>query len=296
MLDDLCKEKLTELLRRQAGFCGLEVIDYCFMSNHFHILIRVPPTQTPSDEELLERLKALHGKQGGPVILAQKSIIDQGKIDPDLRQAMLERMGDVSDFMKEFKQRFSRWYNRQHERFGTLWAERFKSVLVEDQPSVVEAVAAYIDLNPVRAGLVEDPKDYRFCGYASALAGNKKAQEGILSFQGASQWEQGAKAYRMRLFVGAGASGKSGKAVLEREKIKEVVGKGGELSMGEVLRLRIRHMTDGVALGTSGFVNEIFALHREKFGKRRQDGARPIRALAKQGLKALRDLRVNAFS
>ena len=128
------------------------------------------------------------------------------------------------------------------------------------------------------------------------MAGNKKAQEGILSFQAAAQWEEGAKAYRMRLFVGAGASGKSGKAVLEREKIKEVVGKGGELSLAEVLRLRIRHMTDGVALGTSGFVNEIFVLHREKFGKNRKDGARPIGALAKQGLKALRDLRVNAFS
>ncbi len=56
--------------------------------------------------------------------------------------------------MKELKQRFSRWYNRQTGRFGTLWAERFKSVLVEDHPANVETLAAYIDLNPVRAGLV----------------------------------------------------------------------------------------------------------------------------------------------
>ena len=48
-----------------------------------------------------------------------------------IRQTLLGRMGDVSVFMKEFKQRFSRWYNRRTERFGTLWAERFKSVLVE---------------------------------------------------------------------------------------------------------------------------------------------------------------------
>ena len=73
--------------------------------------------------------------------------------------------------MKELKQRFSKWYNRQQNRCGTLWAERFKSVLVEDRPGAVQAVAAYLDLNPVRAGLVKDPKDCRWCGYAEAVAG-----------------------------------------------------------------------------------------------------------------------------
>ena len=45
---------------------------------------------------------------------------------------------------------------------------------------------------------------------------------------------------------------------------------GGELSLGQVLRLRVRHMSDGVALGTRAFVNEVFTLHREKFGPRTQ--------------------------
>ena len=55
-------------------------------------------------------------------------------------------------------------------------------------------------------------------------------------------------------------------------------------------------MTDGVVLGSKGFVNEVFALHRTKFGAKRKDGARPIRALAMCGLSALRDLRVRALS
>jgi len=123
-------------------------------------------------------------------------------------------------------------------RFGTLWAERFKSVVVEDQPSSVEAVAAYIDLNPVRAGLVEDPKDYRFCGYAAAVAGNTLVRNGLMSFQKKSNWSECAAAYRVRLFVGAGAAHQSGKVILDREKIKEVLEQGGELSLGQVLRLR----------------------------------------------------------
>ena len=62
-----------------------------------------------------------------------------------------------------------------------------------------------------------------------------------------------------------------------------------------MLRLRVRHLSDGVAIGTKDFVNEVFTLHREKFGPNRKDGARPIRALACIGLTALRDLRVRAF-
>ena len=61
---------------------------------------------------------------------------------------------------------------------GTLWEERFKSVLVEDGHAA-RTMAAYIDLNPVRAGMVDDPKDYRWCSYAEAVAGKKRAREGL---------------------------------------------------------------------------------------------------------------------
>ena len=45
--------------------------------------------------------------------------------------AFAARMGDVSEFMKSVKQRFGIWFNKTHGRYGTLWADRFKSVLVE---------------------------------------------------------------------------------------------------------------------------------------------------------------------
>ena len=168
-------------------------------------------------------------------------------------------------------------------------------MLVEDQPGSLEAVAAYIDLNPVRAGLVEDPKDYRFCGYAAAVAGNALARKGLMSFLRQPSWGECAAAYRIRLFVGGGVAHQSGKVVLDREKIKEVIAQGGELSLGQVLRLRVRHMSDGVALGSRAFVNEVFARHRDRFGPKRKDGARPIRALKAYGLTALRNLRVRAL-
>jgi len=358
LLDDLGKETLVRLLRRLATFCGLEVVTYCIMANHFHVLVRVPAEQNPTDEELIERMEALYGKgkQAGLVALAREGLRERGRVDPDLRQRMLARMGDVSEFMKEFKQRFSKWYNIRHQRFGPLWAERFRSALVEDRSRVLETVSAYIDLNAVRAGLVEDPKDYRHCGYAAAVAGDAKARSGLLSMyaggsEGASRcgsaaagateaagpaesegggargqdarapvlacaeagagaegarkekgkapdWKEVSAAYRRRLFVRGGVSGSSGKVALSRQQIARVLEKGGELSLGEVLRLRIRHMTDGVVLGSKGFVDEVWLAHRERFGAKRRSGARRIRgggaALAE--LTALRDLRVRAVS
>ena len=296
LLDDLCKEKLVGILWRLSAFCGIEVITYCIMSNHFHVLVRVPEHQNPTDQQLIERMEALYGRKALWVQLARKGLEDHGRVDADIRRSMLERMGDVSAFMKELKQRFSRWYNGRTGRFGTLWAERFKSVLVEDRSGSVEIMATYIDLNPVRAGLVPDPKDYRYCGYAQALAGNKKAQAGLMSFLGGKGWREAAAEYRKRLFVGAGTAGQSGKAVLDREKIKQVLKEGGYLSMGQILRLRIRHMTDGVALGSKGFVNEIFAMHRGKFGAKRKSGARRIRGVPLEGVSVLRDLRVSAVT
>jgi hypothetical protein len=59
--------------------------------------------------------------------------------------------------------------------------------------------------------------------------------------------------------------------------------------------VRVRHLTDGVVSGSKEFVNEVFVRHREKFGARRKDGARPIRGVPLPGLNALRDLRVRTF-
>ena len=76
------------------------------------------------------------------------------------------------------KQRFSRWYNRRQPggRVGTLWESRYRSTLVE-RGQTLQAMSFYIDLNPVRAGLVKDPKDCRWCSHGAAAAGEAVARD-----------------------------------------------------------------------------------------------------------------------
>ena len=62
---------------------------------------------------------------------------------------------------------------------GTLWESRFKSVLFEGSRRALWTLASSIDLNAVRAGIVSDPQNYRFCGYGEAMAGVKIARDGL---------------------------------------------------------------------------------------------------------------------
>ena len=166
-----------------ADFCGVQVLTYCVMSNHFHVLVRVPDKAEVADKELMRRYRVLYPRptkyQVQSARLMEAALAAGGVEAEGIRKRLLARMADVSEFMKAVKQRFSIWFNRTHGRYGTLWAERFKSVLVEGRGHALQTMAAYIDLNPVRAGLVEDPKDYRFCGYAEAVAGVGVAREGL---------------------------------------------------------------------------------------------------------------------
>ena len=172
--DDLAREVLRKMIWQVAVFSGVDVLTYCIMSNHFHVLLRVPEGAEVTDAELLRRYRVLYPKptkyQTASITVIEQELAAGGEEAEVIRRKLLARMGGVSEYMKALKKRFSVWYNRSHRRYGTLWTERFKSVLVEGKGNALQTMAAYIDLNPVRAGLVQDPKDYRFCGYAEAVA------------------------------------------------------------------------------------------------------------------------------
>ena len=80
------------------------------------------------------------------------------------------------------------------------------------------------------------------------------------------------------------------------ETVAQVVKERGKLPLHEVLRCRVRYFSDGVAIGSKEFVNEIFRLHRDNFGAKRKDGARPLRYAVWDGLCSARDLRKAAIS
>ena len=302
LLDDVARETLRKQLWQIADYCGLEIITYALMTNHFHVLVRVPQKSPLTDAELIRRYRVLYPKptkyQTAKFEVIQAQLKTNSAEAEAWRERQMAMMGDLSPFMKLVKQRFSVWYNRTHQRYGTLWSERFKSVLVEGKSGVLRTIAAYIDLNPVRAGLVDDPKDYRFCGYAEAVAGRQIAQNGLARLvEGGKlrEWSWTHESYRKTLF-GTGSETRKERKKIDADAFQRVIKSKGRLPLHEVLRCRVRYFSDGAVLGGQAFVQKHLGTYQELTGRRRLTAPRPIPRITDWGeLSTLRGLRKNAF-
>src|SRR6516164_3175183 len=293
-------ERFVQLMRRLEAFSGVRVLTYVLMSNHFHLLCEVPEPKTLSEAEVLERIEAGYG-QARRQALQEK--IARYRQQPDgsaqiqrLLDSYRRRMYDISVFIKELKGRFAQWFNQRHDRYGVLWAERFKSVLLEGGEAVA-AVAAYIELNPVRAGLCADPKDYRYSGYAEALAkGSLLARQGIRTILGQPEtisWKELSCQYRKYLFVKGSSRSANKPPAFDLATAQRVVEQqNGEVPLPQRLLCRIRYFTDGLILGSQSFVESHFGSLKQKLGYRRNRAATPLTALDSPNLWAFRDLRV----
>ncbi len=185
MFGDDDKTHIVDQILRMADFCGMEVNTYAVMGNHIHILLHVLPERELTDDELVARVAALYGRTkaeelrvGWAAYRRDGGVTAMTQLEEE-RDAFLSRMGDLSKYMKELKQWISRDYNKKVGRKGTLWEDRFWSCLLEDSAAVLTQVAYYIDCNAVRAGIVDRPEDYKWCGYAQAHAGRKAAQKAL---------------------------------------------------------------------------------------------------------------------
>ena len=335
VLGDEEREQFRMIMRMMENFSGCRVLAYCVMSNHVHVLLEVPPMPVRglTDEALLKRLRGLYSEAVVEVIEAE--LIDARKKNLDVVAAAIHarytyRMHSLSEFMRTLMQRMTRWFNRVHQRSGTLWEERFKSVIVESGIAA-RIMAAYIDLNPVRAGMVKDPAEYRWSSYGEAVGGGakgngKKAREGLvracMSHNGAGfeaeKWKEVARVYRKLLGLAIERKAGRAKEMVETTKAKRLSAVTAaamrkrakpdvnaakqndndtvfpEMKMAEMLGRRIRYFSAGAVIGSKLFVNETFASAKERFGARRKDGARVMKgnAQAARGqLWSMRDVR-----
>jgi len=147
------KEQFLRRLKKLNEFYVIDVLASQIMGNHYHILVHIP-SEAPSNEEASARYSRFYdGKR---------------TLNPDSPECALlaARLRDISDFVRELQQPFTRWFNRTRpvRRHGSLWGGRFKNTILENGLAVWDCWK-YIEMNPVRAGMVDNPADYRFCSF-----------------------------------------------------------------------------------------------------------------------------------
>ena len=313
------KEFFVATMRRLESFLDVRILTYCVMSNHFHLLIETPDGDKGvklTAASLRQRLALLYRGKALAAALDELDRAEQHANGATGTSSWLDqivaryqaRLGDVTVFVKELKWRFSKWYNDKNKRVGTLWEDRFHSVLVEGDEHVLMTVAAYIELNPIRAGMVSDPKNYRWGGYGEAVAGKKLARKRLAQMHAQMRawqndgrtpltWREIGPAYRVYLFgrgerrLGDARTGRGVRAGLDSAAVTEVADVlKGQLPVHEKLRSRVRYFCDGAVLGKADFVDQVFHEHRERFGCKRRSGARKMRGADWGDLAVLRDL------
>ncbi len=153
--DDDFREVVYDIIRFYARVYYVEVQAIAVMSNHYHVVLRMDRPDLDKDEvrrrfELMQTRRA-NKRKWSPVIAA----------------AFHERLGDLSKLMWDINRGISWKHNRAFERKGHLWGCRFKSILIEGQAALLK-VMSYVELNSVKAKMVEDPCDYAYASIGKA--------------------------------------------------------------------------------------------------------------------------------
>ena len=153
------KAWLTQRLKVLATCFAIELYAYSVMSNHYHLVLRHDPKACEmwTDEEVAERWVEVYPPKGQGQPLAERKAAARKRLlsDPDRLARVRKTLGSLSGFMQHLNQPIARRANKEDDRKGHFFEERFYSGALLSEESVVAAMA-YVDLNPVRAKIARD--------------------------------------------------------------------------------------------------------------------------------------------
>lgn len=155
------KQWIEDRLRELAGLFAIDVCGFSILDNHLHLLLRVnlEKAREWSAEDVARRWLALCPPRGidqKPLALTPTWIAERVQ-DTDWITERRRRLSDLGWFMKFLKEPIARRANKEEECTGAFWEGRYKSIAILDEASLL-ATCAYIDLNPVAAGIAATPE------------------------------------------------------------------------------------------------------------------------------------------
>ncbi len=278
VLGDVEKDYLLQLISHLSKVFFAEVLGFCIMGNHFHLVVRMNTGDEVSDDGIRKRFDLYYQNDPKRALL------------PNQLPAFRQKWASLSGYIKEIKQGFSRFYNKRHKRKGFFWSDRFKSVIVEDGETLINCLA-YVDLNPVRAGIVKRPDDYRWNAMGYHLQTNNKGRFLSLDFGLTGPKRQSKKkrlqAYRQFVYEKGSLASTKGKQI-DREIFEKESRKGFGTDKVDRFQHRTRYFTDSGIIGTKKFLDHLYEKMRtdteprEKVFKRIQglDGVYSLKRLS----------------
>ena len=183
-MTDEVRNDFLGMIRRSADYCGIKLLAWCIMANHFHILAYLPEPEQLDEDEVLRRYGVLKGRERLSALKSQIDLMRCGKEDCEekvleILEKIKSSMYDIGVFMKIVKQWLTQEYNRRYSHVGTLWESVYKDVLVKGSITELAKRAGYIHLNPVRAAITPSFSEYPWSSYSALCQGDGTALAGM---------------------------------------------------------------------------------------------------------------------
>lgn len=166
---------IEDRVRVLSSMFSVALCAYAVMSNHYHLVVRLDPDESDdwSDDEVLKRWTALFR---GPLLVQRYRAgatmsAAEGVTLRDIAAVYRKRLGSLSWFMKCLNEPIARQANAEDGCTGHFWEARFHSQPLRSKAALLTAMA-YVDLNPVRAGIAPTPEQSEYTSIRARIEGN----------------------------------------------------------------------------------------------------------------------------
>lgn len=171
---------IAERMKELAQVFAIDIAAYAVMSNHYHLVAHVDRSRALSwtTDEVLARWTRLFS---GPPLVARYLSPERAALGAaelarisEYAECYRARLHDLSWFMRVLNESIARQANAEDDCTGRFWEGRFKSQALLDEQALLAAMA-YVDLNPIRAGIAETPEDSDYTSIQERLEDVKTA-------------------------------------------------------------------------------------------------------------------------
>jgi REP element-mobilizing transposase RayT len=155
------RQWVVDRIRLLSSLFAIDICAYAVMSNHYHLVLKVCPEQLTdlSEDEIMDRWCALFK---GPLLI--QNYRSGEDLKPFERSAVSDivnvwrtKLSSISWFMRCLNQPIAHQANREDKCTGKFWESRFNSQALKSEEALLSGMA-YVDLNPVRAGMADTPE------------------------------------------------------------------------------------------------------------------------------------------
>ena len=175
------KEWIRERLEELAGIFGIDVLGFAVLSNHLHVVVRTRPDvvrEWSADEVALRwwRLFPQRRNTNGTSAEPTEPELNAIRNDTSGLKEKRRRLKDISWFMRCLAEPIARRGNKDDKVSGRFWEGRFRAQLLLDETAIA-ACMAYVDLNPIRAGVAATPETSDFTSVKERIEDRASAGE-----------------------------------------------------------------------------------------------------------------------